>query len=144
MGDFSFSRIEDMFEFFRNDSVGINPSYWSQKLQSVDKYSNFREFSSEKFNEILKQEFNNWTFENAEDKETAWDELTMALLDRPESVESAIDLLCNYRCPFSNNEFVDGWDHDFTEYTYKYIFCCRAIPWAIKKYDDLKREYGSN
>ncbi len=35
MGDWTFSRIRDMFEFFAGErqAAGINPSYWSQKLR---------------------------------------------------------------------------------------------------------------
>jgi hypothetical protein len=41
MGTFVFSRIPDMFEFFRTDGekgadLRINPGYWSEKLLAVD------------------------------------------------------------------------------------------------------------
>src|SRR5690348_13144744 len=45
MGTYVFSRLEDMFEFFRTDrdynkrkgrELSINPKYWGEKLQAVD------------------------------------------------------------------------------------------------------------
>ena len=33
------------------------------------------------------------------------------------------------------HEFVDTWEADFSSYTYRFIWCCRAIVWAIKQYD---------
>lgn len=35
-GDYHFSRIRDMFEFFESDGDRINPDYWSGKLQGRD------------------------------------------------------------------------------------------------------------
>ena len=37
MGTYVFSRLEDMFEFFRTDR-DINPGYWAEKLQAVDNH----------------------------------------------------------------------------------------------------------
>lgn len=37
MGTYVFSRLDDMFEFFRTDR-DINPGYWSEKLQAVDNH----------------------------------------------------------------------------------------------------------
>lgn len=63
MGCFVFSRLHDMFEFFRTDrkynqsrcrKLAINLSYWSEKLQAVDgnrNGGNAQEFSFEKFKE---------------------------------------------------------------------------------------------
>lgn len=46
MGDYVFRRIEDMFDFFAADREGINPSYWSQKLEAP-RPQGVEEFSSE-------------------------------------------------------------------------------------------------
>lgn len=49
MGDFTFSRLNDMFDFFssKGDELSINVSYWSSKLQSTDKNGGHKEFSAE-------------------------------------------------------------------------------------------------
>ena len=47
MGALVFSRLHDMFEFFRSDDLKINPYYWSEKIQSaswdarIESYSEF-------------------------------------------------------------------------------------------------------
>lgn len=33
MGTWTFSRLPDMFDFFRGDKLRINPSYWAEKLR---------------------------------------------------------------------------------------------------------------
>lgn len=47
MGAFTFQRLPDMFRFFRSptgDVRHINPGYWSEKLEAVDRSCNYREF----------------------------------------------------------------------------------------------------
>lgn len=48
-----FTRIEDMFDFFRTDKGRINPGYWAEKCVAGTKPP--REFSQEKFEAVLKQ-----------------------------------------------------------------------------------------
>lgn len=43
MGDYVFSRLDDMFRFFRGDS--INPSYWAEKLQAIDRADGVKKYS---------------------------------------------------------------------------------------------------
>ncbi len=47
MGDYLFTRVEDMLTFFRGHKP--NPSYWSGKCISVDKCGELEEFSEETF-----------------------------------------------------------------------------------------------
>ena len=35
MGTLVFSRLHDMFNFFRSDDLRINPDYWAEKIQST-------------------------------------------------------------------------------------------------------------
>lgn len=56
MGTWTFSRIEDMFSFFRcRNGLSINPAYWAEKLQSGSSggYRQAKEFSMEDFSERL-------------------------------------------------------------------------------------------
>ena len=79
MGCYVFQRIEDMFEFFRNDDLGINPPYWAEKLQAgphaaPDSIS--REWMPEKFRSEIKEWFDDATEDwSDEDKAEAWDEV---------------------------------------------------------------------
>ena len=38
MGSWSFSRVQDMFTFFRSDQLKINPSYWTEKIDSESRF----------------------------------------------------------------------------------------------------------
>lgn len=143
MGDFTFERHTDMFSFFRRnkpEDMGINPGYWSEKLQAVDKRGGFCEFSYEVFKERIKDDFESyWEFDSPEQKERSWAEIEDDLLwHDDEGHEKSVERASEYKCPHTSQEFVDFWEHDLTEYTYHYIFCCRAIPWAINEYDKWK------
>lgn len=49
-GDYLFSRIRDMFEFFELDRGGINPDYWAEKLRGPGRHDEAsRNFSPDKF-----------------------------------------------------------------------------------------------
>jgi hypothetical protein len=54
MGDYLFSRIDDMFSFFRSPDHKINTGYWGEKCRSESIYGNgIREFSAERFRECV-------------------------------------------------------------------------------------------
>lgn len=70
MGEWVFSRIPDMFEFFIMDERDfnkkniINPGYWGEKLQAADKNSlshnttnGYTEFNDEMFESAIKEEY---------------------------------------------------------------------------------------
>ncbi len=38
------------------------------------------------------------------------------------------------------NWFQDAWEVSFREYTYRFIWCCFALVWAIRKYDLAKSD----
>lgn len=52
-GDFVFSRIRDMFEFFENDSGRINPHYWAQKLQAP-RQAGSEAYSADKYQQAVR------------------------------------------------------------------------------------------
>src|SRR4051795_13045901 len=59
-GCYVFARLPDMFQFFRGD--GVNPSYWSEKVQAADRHGEVHEFSEEKFHQAVKSDFDDWHF----------------------------------------------------------------------------------
>lgn len=142
MGDYTFQRNYDMFSFFRREKpedTGISPDYWREKVQAIDKHVGVYEFSNARFEEVIKKHFEEyWEFENPEKKEKSWDMIEWDLLNRPDTTEQAYNLGCNYECPETGQSFIDFWESRVEEFTYHYIFCCRAIPWAIQKYDEYK------
>ena len=74
-GTFVFSRLDDMFEFFRTDEeyqkkhpdrIIINTGYWEEKLMAVSRRNGAREYSHEELVINIKQyikdrwEFDSW------------------------------------------------------------------------------------
>ena len=135
-GSYVFARLPDMFQFFRGD--GINPGYWSEKLQAVDRSGGYHEFSPEMFRDAIKSDFEGWYFEDDDQKAKAWaalQESDLADDSEPESQESAVSAALNYKCPITGNRFNDFWDHHLQDYTFRFLWCCHAIQWAIVQYD---------
>lgn len=141
MGDYTFERLPDMFEFFRNDTGGINPGYWGEKLQAVDRRNGWKEYSPDKYEDRIKEWFNEyWEFDNPKQKREAWENIEWDGLLNADSEEGAHHKAYNYECPITKQEFNDFWECDLKDYTFHYIYCCRAIVWGIEKYDKYKEK----
>lgn len=141
MGTFTFARVKDMFTLFRQDpeqalvdgqTLIIHPAPWSDKLTSIDMDTGFEEFSPDKFRE----EVGHWLDDcGATDADRAAAE-TEILQKLSESDEAAFLAACNF-------EHGDVRFYDFattancTDYTYRYLWNCYAIVWAIGYYDDM-------
>ena len=133
-----------MFEFFRGGN--IDPSYWGEKLQAVDRSGGYREFSEERFHEAIKNDFDQWNFDGdeeqaAEARKASWttiQESDISEDEAPASAEDAIRRAMDYKCPISGHSFTDFWDHDLQDHTFRFLWCCYAIQWAIRKYDEAK------
>jgi hypothetical protein len=152
MGCFVFSRVNDMFSFFRNDNdkkeLYINPSYWGEKLQSVDRdgyHSGYKEYSPEKFKEQVKYHVNEWIEEyelSEEDAKELKVEIDYQVLSSSDGGEyKAHEALRDFFFHIDGHrfEFSDTWEWDLTDYTYRYIWCCYAIVWSIQQYDNGRK-----
>jgi hypothetical protein len=132
MGAFVFSRIEDMFAFFRDDKMRINPEYWSEKIQATDRNGGHKEWSEDKFRSVIE------CYLTERSDEPASRELRQAV---EEEVLSRIDdgQYEAYRAAseFEHDgfRFDDLWDHRFDDFTYRFIWCCYALVWGIEQYD---------
>ena len=67
MGTYVFSRIPDMFKFFRNDVYEINAGYWAEKLVADSEYVKSEVFSPKRVEEYLNQIMEDYIEDN-------WDE----------------------------------------------------------------------
>jgi predicted nucleic acid-binding Zn-ribbon protein len=139
MGCYVFSRLTDMFRFFRNDDAdwGVNLFYWEEKIQSADR-DKVKEFSFDVFKaNIIEHGIDDEDAEAEAKKEWLLGELEYTEEDEFGSVE----FIRNFD---GNNEFNinldDFWERDNTVYTSRYIWCCHAIVWAIRQYDLVKSE----
>jgi len=128
MGTYVFSRLADMFQFFRSEGhesvrgLFINLPYWEQKLKAVDKNSNVKEYSYEIFKQIVQERI-----DEAETTKKQRD----AIEHLVESLDGE-DITEVHRrvSEFDEFDFTDFWEHDLTEYTYHFIWICYAIAWG--------------
>jgi hypothetical protein len=142
MGGFMFSRIEDMFEFFRTGrSYGINPQYWAEKLPAGMRV---KEYSFERFAQLVAEHIE----DAARELPGLAEDVQAELLDHDHSGHEtgAYQLLADYQyyadptrryaCAAEPDfEFYDTWEWDLTDWSYQFLWCCHAIVWGIGRYD---------
>lgn len=135
MGCYVFSRTKDMFSFFRQSELKINPSYWAEKLQSVDDVNGYKEYSPKLFKEAIKQYYDDYKDEDIYD-DKLWEAIEDEVLIHSEDGEvRAYDAAVSFR--FGNFEFNDFWETNTDEYTHNFIWCLYAIVYAIQEYDKI-------
>lgn len=128
---FVFKRTEDMFEFFR---CGFNPTYWQEKI--TDGRERAQKFDVESFKTRAHCHFTAWLAVRSEYNEEEQSDLQEdfdTALDDVEDEASAIMFFRDFSCDgfnFNDWEIFPG-----QEFTYQYIWVCRAIAWAIQQYD---------
>ena len=165
MGTYVFRRLNDMFEFFRTDQeyaeshgkkLGINLGYWSEKLQAPDS-SESKEFNPEHFRANVIEAFETWVTENKPEdddeftsledrenfeaqKELLREGLDEEVLNRLDDGETrAYDAARNFSCSEAPEFSLDDcWEWDCRSYKFRYVWCCYAIAWGIKNYDEIK------
>ncbi len=134
MGTFVFSRLPDMFEFFRGDKEP-NLGYWSEKLEAgtAEKHSESRA------REVILKQAEDAGLE-PEDLEYAKLRIARMELDSEFGFYNEVMNWPEHSLGFS----IDTDDIGCCkEYTYHFTWCCRAIIWAIQQYDALKTKDGA-
>lgn len=136
MGTWSFSRVEDMFTFFRQDKDrpgSINPSYWSEKINAESRYGGpSKKFSMEVFKANVIQSLDGYDLKKR--KKAA---IIRALNQEVFSGDDVEVLLRMALDKFSTEDFTfqDVWEITGEDYTYHFLWCCYAIVWGIEQYD---------
>lgn len=140
IGEFLFSRLPDMFEFFRarkdaKPKQRINPGYWAEKCEAANPNGKgIQEFSVDKFRENVLYAAKSKLDIDEDDElpEDAKEELyTLLTADDEHECVSAIRDFDSDRFNFQ-----DFWEHDNTEFTFHFIWCCQALVWAIDRFDE--------
>lgn len=163
MGDYVFTRVEDMLTFFRGHTP--SPGYWAEKCVAVDKNSGLNAFSQDVFKASIEEDLQSHiagyyappddvdgdgeVIEETDEARTAREEAIQELRDAVDddvferlgddrdgrsAVSAAMDVEDSKgRCPFSTI-----YESDFTEWTFRFLWCCHALPWAIAQYDAEK------
>jgi hypothetical protein len=137
MGCYVFSRLHDMFEFFRvrprSEEPGrlhINLGYWAEKLEATDRPDGHHEYSADIFRQRVTEVLDDT--EADQELRDEVEEYVLAYADDGEvRARDALD-------QFEHNGrrlFTDTWEWEFTEYTFRFVWCCYALAWSIQQYD---------
>jgi hypothetical protein len=139
MGTWTFSRVEDMFTFFRSKELKINAQYWCEKVGAESRFGG----PSEKFNaEVFKQNvidsLNGYDLEDFQKAEIVGD------LDQDVFCEEDEVSVRRALADFSHDGFTfsDSWEISGNAYTYHFLWCLHAIVWAIQQYDAEEKARG--
>jgi hypothetical protein len=133
MGDFTFRRLRDMFEFFRGKE--INPSYWGEKVVAACR-DGITEWDQDTFRAAVLSDARSHL--ELDDDEEIFPEVLAELRSilSSENEHEALVAVGDY--DGNSVDFSDFWEHDCTVFTHRFLWCCHAIVWAINKYDEAK------
>lgn len=139
MGSFAFNRHKDNFHLFRGQKTDGMYGYWAEKLQAVDKGEGYHKWSQREFEEsVYGYVDEDWEFEDDEQKEKVRADVKVRVIDAAEeNGYNAYATAVEYKSEFGH-ELTDFFDCNMMEYTYRYVWCCLAIVWAIDRFDELR------
>lgn len=151
MGSCTFSRVKDMFTFFRAalgqgtkpaETLGINPSYWAEKLVAVDRQG-WKEFDQEHFKRVIVEQIREYGDSGKKRKilQDAREEI-FSLID--EDLEGREAMQAAYRFKSNGFTFFDLFDHNFEKPTFHFLWLLWAIVWGIRQYDERGMTGASN
>lgn len=154
MGTYVFRRLTDMFEFFRmreydlaknrQGGLSINRSYWGEKLEAIDSCDGYKKYSQDKFCRVVSEIRLGWIREGGlskEERRELWDAVKDDVLYHADDGEdsarrAAVEF--NHKTSHETFNLNDFWEHDLTDYTHRFTWCCYALAWGIKQYDQSK------
>lgn len=139
MGSFMFTRLHDMFEFFRlPEYPGRLPifGYWEEKCIAADRHVGTRKFSPELFDQNVREWLTTYakhlSRKSARDMwEQADDEVIGRDFDNEiDAYRAAVDFTFRGETPLQDFWEVSCWAH-----TYHFTWACHAIAWGIQQFD---------
>ncbi|CAM7520476.1 hypothetical protein CIFRMM251M_16640 [Citrobacter freundii] len=151
MGTWTFSRIEDMFEFFtskhfeRSESFLINPGYWSEKIEAGThggRDAICYEFDEDAFEKGLKEWLAAWREDKDEDDIESAEYVISSLVG-----EGFRDANIAVHAVYNNADWprsVDTYDlaesisYNLNTYSFHFLWICYAIVWGIERYRSSK------
>ncbi|WP_369213893.1 hypothetical protein [Streptomyces flavofungini] len=132
VGDgYVFTRLTDMFEFFRSDRSGINPHYWAEKLGGGR--ASVKEYSEEALRQRVVEQFVNDARWGGVPAGTGKHLRTWVLDEDLSSEHTARNVLNDFA--YLGYQFEDTWEWDFSDYAWDFLWCCHAIRHGIDLYD---------
>lgn len=151
MGTYVFTRLRDMFEFFRRPDTEkwhrIDRRYWAEKCESRDR-DGIKEFSEEKFNRAIVEHLVAWIrgnreYTTKEERRELWDSVMSDVIGadgdsggyRKQCAAHDFHHRVNVQRSFY---FRDFFEVNVEDYTSRFNWCCLALAWGIQQYDDMK------
>jgi hypothetical protein len=140
MGCYVFSRLPDMFKFFRQAGVGpIDFRYWAEKVQAADRSVGIEEFSPALFRDAVERCVSLYGGAGGgEDEPAVPQDLRDAVGDRVLSrADDGEHEALRAAMEFEHEGFTfrDFWEYGVRDYTYRFLWCCHAIAWAVRQWD---------
>lgn len=132
MGTWSFSRVPDMFTFFRETELKINASYWTEKIDAESRFGGpSQTFVPEVYKANVLSHLDGYGFRFGK-KSKIIAELDTEVFNEEDETTA--------RRAFAEFEhggftFSDPWEINGQGYTYHYLWCLHAIVWGIQQYD---------
>ncbi|KAB7753684.1 hypothetical protein [Mycolicibacterium mucogenicum] len=133
--DFHFSRLDDMFEFFRKPPGYINASYWSEKLCGPQR---FESFSPDSLKRQVYKHFRDWCRDNEGPHYPLWRAIRDEVLDYLDECDETLAHQRLHRFQFGRFNFGDSWEWNLRDYDWHFLVSLHAIVWGIKQYDKSK------
>ncbi len=138
MGSYVFSRVPDMFTFFRRRDDGkVNLSYWAEKLVATSHREGHEKYDPDVFRETVTRRFAEWLEDHPLGGElpALHEQLTDDVLATADDGEDAARRAVDNFGYSGHQVFTDFYEHSLRAYTYHFVWCCHAIVWAIAQYD---------
>tara|TARA_R110001583_G_scaffold21308_3_gene80841 strand:- start:3220 stop:3888 length:669 start_codon:yes stop_codon:yes gene_type:complete len=154
MGTYVFSRLNDMFEFFRNEKLVINAYYWSHKVESISKNGGVMVFDEGLVTKSIATRVDDICadldgyFEDNQDEDIETVEAFEAAFRAEIKSHFEYGEMDEYRhvstiddfdsTVIANLDFTDCWEWmDNETFSGRYLWCCCAVVWGIQEYDKL-------
>lgn len=151
MGTYVFTRLPDMFEFFRRPDNekwhSIDRRYWAEKCEASDR-DGIREFSEDKFKRAVMERLVDWIREtrdetSKEERRDLWDAVVCDVIQvdgdtgghRQQIAAHEFHHKLDCGLTFTLEDF---WEASVEDYTHRFSWCCLAIAWGIQQYDAHK------
>lgn len=138
MGEWVFTRLPDMFEFFRGAKGDINPSYWSEKLVAVYRNGSVRDSDLDTLRESLRDHYG--------DEPDLLQKYLDVIDDVPEDTEgerTAIERLMNLEDAEDDAKrdisIPDAYEFSRSQFSFHFLWICFAIVHGIAIYDAAKK-----
>lgn len=137
-GTFVFSRLQDMFQFFRSPTGSINPDYWAEKIDAANRHGGAEEWSRDLFVSAIVGDFREyWQDRDRAERRECFRELRERVLGR-DNEQEAMNAAWGFQWKRFN--LGDFYEHRMTEPTFHYLWCLHAIVGGIQQYDEAKQQ----